>query len=525
MEDIDQLNEILSCYKILIQSDLEAYSNKKSKMRIPIMPVSLLKFLIEESTRIFTEEPTMLEIHAPICVVGDIHGQIIDILRILKECDLPPNRRYLFLGDFIDRGFFSSETLIIVLVLKVLFPRDVYIIRGNHEFEPIFDHSSFFSEITSLYGDDTIINLFMNCFSYMPLAANVDNFILCLHGGISEGLIFIDQLKSIKRPIVDFQDTLVSEILWSDPIDEPNVDYQDSPRGLGRLFGLRPVNNFLQRNGFSYIVRGHQCKPGGCESNCNRKVITVFSASNYCGIEDNKSGVLFILPSEMYETKLFPPFKQIVRNEASFVPMDMYKNSPRKKKSNETNSPTNNAEDNNNNNAIEEQKVSKQNPFDAFNTPTSERRKLVKMTDAQVAISSLPRFNFQISSPYQRRNSNFQARSQLPQPTQPTQPPQPQPQTQRQQQSQQVASPVSNSRFDKTKNARRHSLFPGPRNVDRGVSVNKPDSKLTPQSPRRTPTVFNPSNASNNSNSRGRYQAPTSGRRMSLGARFPPRDP
>lgn len=504
--EIDQLNEILSCYKILIQSDLEAYSNKKAKMRIPILPVSLLKFLIEESTRIFTEEPTMLEISAPICVVGDIHGQIIDILRIFKECDLPPNRRYLFLGDFIDRGFFSSETLILVLALKVLYPTDVYIIRGNHEFAPIFDHSSFFSEITSLYGDDTIIDLIMNCFSFMPLAANVDNFILCLHGGISEGLVFIDQLKSIKRPIVDFQDTLVTEILWSDPIDEPNVDYKESPRGLGRLFGLRPVVNFLQRNGFSYIVRGHQCKPGGCESNCNRKVITVFSASNYCGIEDNKSGVLFILPGEIYETKLFSPFNQIARNEASFIPMDMYKSSPRKKKTNDTNSPVSSPEEATNN-TNETSNVSKQksNPFDAFNTPTNERRKLVKIPDAQVAISSLPRFNFQINSPYQKRN--IQGR--------PSQP---------QIQPQQNSPPVtpSNSRFDKNVKNRRHSLFPVPgSNAERG---NKPDSKLSPQTPRRTPTVFNPSNGANNSNSRGRYQAPNPGRRMSLGARFPPRD-
>lgn len=510
--EIDQLNEILACYKILIKSDLEAYSDKKTKMRIPILPISLLKFLIEESTRLFSEEPTMLEISAPICVVGDIHGQIIDILRILKECDLPPNRRYLFLGDFIDRGFFSSETLILVLVLKVLFPTDVYIIRGNHEFEPIFDHSSFFSEITSLYGDDTIINLIMNCFSYMPLAANVDNFILCLHGGISEGLVFTDQIKSIKRPIVDFQDSLVTEILWSDPTDEPNVDYKDSPRGLGRLFGLRPVTNFLQRNGFSYIVRGHQCKPGGCETNCNRKVITVFSASNYCGIEDNKSGVLFILPSEMYETKLFPPFKPILRNEVSFVPMDMYRSSPRKKKANEPSSPTDNNNDTSNNK--DDQRIANKkstSPYDAFNTPTNERRKLVKASDAQIAISSLPRFNFQITPPQQKRTfqPRIQNRSQEQQPQQPQQ---------------QVPSPIANNRPDTTRNAnRRNSLFPT--NVSNEKKINKPDSRLSPGTPRRIPQVFNPSNANNNSNSRGRYQAPTSGRRMSLGARFPPRDP
>lgn len=495
--EIDQLNEILSCYSILIQSDLDAYSNKKAKMRIPILPVSLLKYLIEESTRIFQEEQTMLEVSAPICVVGDIHGQIIDLFRIFKECDLPPNRRYLFLGDFIDRGFFSSETLILILVLKVLFPSDVFIIRGNHEFEPIFDHSSFYSEITSLYGDDSITGLFMNCFSYMPLAANVDNFILCLHGGISEGLVFTDQIKSIKRPITDFQDSLVTEILWSDPIDEPNVDYKDSPRGLGRLFGLRPVTNFLQRNGFSYIVRGHQCKPGGCESNCNHKVITVFSASNYCGIEDNKSGVLFILPSDMYETKIFPPFKPITRNEASFIPMDIYKASPRKKKNSDINtSPNseNNLDDKNNNknDALKVTKPKQPSPFDSFNTPTSERRKLARVPDEQVAISSLPRFNFQVSPPPPKRN--FQPRIQ---------------------QQQQIPPPVpSNSRLTQARN-RRNSLFPTG-NFDK--SSNK-DSAL---SPRRVPTVFTPSNAANNS--RGSYQAPNTGRRMSLGARFPPRD-
>lgn len=328
----EQYQEILSCYSKLIKGDFEGYISKKIKMRIPIIPRSLFQSLLEESKNIFMNEPMLLNLSTPIYVVGDIHGHILDLLRFLKEFGLPPDVNYLFLGDFIDRGSFSTETLVLVLVLKILYPSNIYIIRGNHEFSTILDHSDFFSELVSLYSDDTLSTDIMNCFSYMPIAATIDEYAICVHGGIGESLIFLYQLNSIQRPLTTFDDGLVTEILWSDPTNEANVDYQPSPRGLGKLFGLRPASNFLERNGYRYLIRGHQCVKNGCEASLNYKVITVFSASNYCGVENNQSGVLLLLADEMYEFKTFPSTQnEITRNEASFVPLDIYNSSPRRK--------------------------------------------------------------------------------------------------------------------------------------------------------------------------------------------------
>lgn len=325
--EINQIKETLSFYSVLIQGEHDAYSNKKLKMQFPILPLSALTYLVEESINIFSKEPTMLEISSPICVVGDIHGQIIDLFRILKFCGQPPKLRFLFLGDFIDRGHFSLETLILVYSLKFLYPSKIFILRGNHEFEcdDIVDHSTFCSEIESIYGNCSIYELFLKSFTFLPLAAKVDNFFLCLHGGISEDFISIDQIRSIERPLTDFRKGVVQAILWSDPTDNRTVDFKDSPRGYGRIFGLSSIKNFLDDNDLRFLVRGHQCKSRGFESSCDGYVLTVFSASNYFGVEENRSAVLFIQSKGIYKTKTFPPFNEIRREDASFLSMEEYR--------------------------------------------------------------------------------------------------------------------------------------------------------------------------------------------------------
>ena len=327
---MDQYRDILTCFCTLITVDLDDYSEGRRKMRIPIVPNSLLREMLKESTEIFKNEPCILSVKPPICVVGDIHGHILDLLRIIKQYHLPPNQRYLFLGDIIDRGNFSLETAVLVLTMKVMYPKDVFVIRGNHEFAEIIDHSSFRSELINIYNDETLFDSFMECFNYIPIAANVGDYALCLHGGIGPNFVFVSQIEALQRPITNFENQLVTEILWSDPSNEEDVEYKESPRMMGNLFGKKPLVNCLQRNGFSYLIRGHQCVPNGCESAISHKVMTVFSASNYCGVEQNKCGILMLLQDETYETATFPPYKFITRNEASFVPLDIYHSSPRK---------------------------------------------------------------------------------------------------------------------------------------------------------------------------------------------------
>ena len=331
--------DILSCYSFVMSSDLSHISDKSKRMKLPIVPKQLLQSLLSEAKSVFSEEPVILSIPVPTVVIGDIHGHILDLLRILKEHQLPPTTRYLFLGDFIDRGEFSTEVMILVLTLKVLFPDDVFVVRGNHEFAPILDHTGFFRELYNLYNDDTLKDEFMDVFSYMPLAANAQGFALCVHGGIGPSWYFLEQLKDLKRPIVDFENQLVTEILWSDPTDNTDT-YEDSHRGMGVHFGKTPLMNFLQRTGFTYIVRGHQCVKQGCETSLNSRVITVFSASNYCGCDDNKCGVLILQREETYDTACYDKFNWIKRDEASFQPLDVMKDEIRPKKKPQTPSPS-----------------------------------------------------------------------------------------------------------------------------------------------------------------------------------------
>jgi protein phosphatase len=235
---------------------------------------------------------------------------------------MPLENNYLFLGDYIDRGEMNTETILLLFVLKVLYPDHFLLIRGNHEFPVLSDHSSFFSELYSIYNDETIKNLFMETFSYMPLAADIGGFAFCVHGGISPVLYFVSQIKEIERPIVDFSNQLVTDILWSDPCSSVE-QFGESPRGLGHLYGTKAVDQFLQRTGFRFLIRAHQSISKGYEPSCNFKVITVFSASNYCGADINKAGIVILLPGDTYETVVYEPLTFMRRYQASLVPLEL----------------------------------------------------------------------------------------------------------------------------------------------------------------------------------------------------------
>lgn len=322
------ISDIFDIYLSVLNSTVSDYSMKRTKLKLPLIPKDDLDNLLEQARVIFDDEPIMLRLKSPIIVVGDLHGHILDLFRILKTFGLPPQTRYLFLGDFVDRGEFSTETVTFALVLKILYPDDFYMIRGNHEFDEICDHCGFFTDITSLYGDAKIYSSFIKTFSYMPLAASIDDDALCVHGGIGPSLFMISQVESMQRPITKCDDKALIEILWSDP--KPSIQgYAPSDRGLGYYFGTNEIMKFLERSEYTVLIRGHQCVANGVESSCNNRVITVFSASNYCGVDSNQAGVLKFRTGCPYDKIQFPPLGYLKRNEASLVPMELMKKVPR----------------------------------------------------------------------------------------------------------------------------------------------------------------------------------------------------
>jgi protein phosphatase len=234
------------------------------------------------------------------------------------------------LGDFIDRGEFSTETLTLVLVMKVLFPASVFVIRGNHEFgDACVDHHQLTMEFQSLYGTPSLLATVLEMFAWMPIAADVDHYALAVHGGIGPTLRTVEELDEIQRPIVRFEPKILEDLMWSDPTERATMALP-SPRGLGVLYGVHLVSKFLEANNYSVLVRGHQCVQTGIQVSLNSTAVTVFGASSYCGDGYNRSGVLCMRPEGFLEKRIFPPIPYLKRFSVLFSDV-LFSDSDRKK--------------------------------------------------------------------------------------------------------------------------------------------------------------------------------------------------
>ncbi|KAH0795010.1 Ser/Thr protein phosphatase [Histomonas meleagridis] len=318
--NIPKYRALLDAYLSVCESDIMKYAEKEKQLILPIPEQDLLQKLFQEVKNLFMAESTMLEIRSPCIIVGDIHGHLLDLLRIIQNFGLPGPIRYVFLGDLIDRGEFSIETLIIVFLLKVLFPTRVFIIRGNHEFATLCSQCGFLSQMFAFFGDMLLYYLSIQTFEYIPLAALIDKQILCIHGGLDPNLNNVDQIRSVKRPISEFTGDFIDSLVWSDPTDNID-DFEVSSRGSGYTFGCKALKSFLSSSKIEMLVRGHECVFNGCKYHFDGRLVTVFSASNYCGMVGNEAGVLVIHSPMNYEAKTFPPLKWLLRTEVTFISM------------------------------------------------------------------------------------------------------------------------------------------------------------------------------------------------------------
>lgn len=386
MESERIFREMLLEMNKCLQCDVMQVANGNLDIHLPKFPINNLLSLIFEVKKIFQNEPMVLDVSSPIVVIGDLHGHFLDLVRILQIYGLPIKKQILFLGDFVDRGEFSIETIVYIYLLKYHFPDNVKIIRGNHEFENICSSSGFLNEIKCFYADPELFYAFMESFSFFPIAAVIDNAILAVHGGIGPSLSTIDQIKELQRPLVDFGDELVDNLLWSDPASSinslgintldsvntkpdgspkasessslpgilPPLDGSDFPvspplskvpspfsdannassptpndgeqiegflpskRGSGHLFGKNVLKAFLDANHLTKLIRGHECVQDGTLEAFDGLIITVFSASNYCGTVGNKAAALTIKDRNTFVVKRFPPIPYFHRADAMF---------------------------------------------------------------------------------------------------------------------------------------------------------------------------------------------------------------
>ncbi|CAH8432002.1 unnamed protein product [Schistosoma turkestanicum] len=251
-----------------------------------------VRYLCVTSRQIFLSQPILLELKAPLKICGDIHGQYTDLLRLFEYGGFPPESNYLFLGDYVDRGKQSLETICLLLAYKIKHPENFFLLRGNHECAAINRIYGFYDECKRRFSV-RLWKTFIDCFNCLPIAAIVDAKIFCCHGGLSPDLQNMDQIRNILRPS-DIPDTgLLCDILWSDPDKDVN-GWAENDRGVSFTFGPDVVTKFLNRHDMDLICRAHQVVEDGFEFFCRRQLVTLFSAPNYCGEFDNAGGMMSV---------------------------------------------------------------------------------------------------------------------------------------------------------------------------------------------------------------------------------------
>ncbi|KGU21102.1 protein phosphatase [Candida albicans P57055] len=277
-----------------------------------------IELICASAREIFLSQPSLLELAPPVKVVGDVHGQYHDLIRIFSKCGFPPKTNYLFLGDYVDRGKQSLETILLLLCYKIKYPENFFLLRGNHECANVTRVYGFYDECKRRCNIKTW-KLFIDTFNTLPIAAIVAGKIFCVHGGLSPVLNSMDEIRNIARPtdVPDFG--LLNDLLWSDPADTIN-EWEDNERGVSYVFSKVAINKFLSKFNFDLVCRAHMVVEDGYEFFNDRTLVTVFSAPNYCGEFDNWGAVMGVSEDLLCSFELLDPLdsaalKQVMKKE------------------------------------------------------------------------------------------------------------------------------------------------------------------------------------------------------------------
>ncbi|KAG7860142.1 hypothetical protein KL919_002847 [Ogataea angusta] len=300
----------------VIERLVEAGLAKRSPKKFMVSGAEI-KVICAKARDVFMRQPTLLELAAPVKIVGDIHGQFNDLIRIFKLCGFPPNANYLFLGDYVDRGKQSLETIILLLCLKIKYPENFFMLRGNHESANVTKMYGFYDECKRRANLKVWKNL-VDVFNTLPVAATIADRIFCVHGGLSPQLTDLNQIKNIQRPTDVPESGLLADLLWSDPQDPTqgsskasislSGDWCENDRGVSYCFSKKVVQKFCDHFQFDLVARGHMVVEEGYEFYSKRKLVTIFSAPNYCGEFDNWGAVMNVNKKLMCSFELLKPF-------------------------------------------------------------------------------------------------------------------------------------------------------------------------------------------------------------------------
>jgi len=261
-------------------------------MKCKPLTESEVRELCEQARDIFISESNVQHVRSPVTVCGDVHGQFHDLMELFQIGGKSPDTNYLFMGDYVDRGYYSVETVTLLVALKVRYNDRITILRGNHESRQITHVYGFYDECLRKYGNANVWKYFTDLFDFLPLTALIENRIFCLHGGLSPSIDNLDNIRALVRRQEVPHEGPMCDLLWSDPDDR--TGWGISPRGAGYTFGQDISEQFNRNNGLTLVARAHQLVMEGYNWSHEQHVVTIFSAPNYCYRCMNQAAIMEI---------------------------------------------------------------------------------------------------------------------------------------------------------------------------------------------------------------------------------------
>jgi len=271
------------------------------------MQKELLLQLITKVSDIFSSEPNLLKLKDPITVVGDLHGQYYDFVKMLEVGGSPGETQYIFLGDYVDRGSYSIEVLALLFSLKINFPKRIWMLRGNHESRQMTAFFNFRDECEYKF-DTSVYDAIMDALDTLPLAATINGKFIAVHGGLSPDVAKLKDINAVDRFHEPPREGIQCDLIWADPVDDKEGDpppkkgaakwIPNEVRGCSYFFTFECAAHFLQKNGLLSVIRAHEAQAEGYKMHKTNpatgfpSVITLFSAPNYCDCYGNKAAIL-----------------------------------------------------------------------------------------------------------------------------------------------------------------------------------------------------------------------------------------
>jgi diadenosine tetraphosphatase ApaH/serine/threonine PP2A family protein phosphatase len=286
---------------------------------------------------------TLIQVRSPAVVCGDVHGQYEDVTTLFAECikngkgDIgsPGNTSFIFMGDYVDRGYYSLNTFLLLATYKIQNNDRVFLLRGNHETRQITQQYGFMTECTTNYGHSGVWAETMRVFDLLPIAAVIDDCIFSVHGGISPALPLMSRLIEERRNQELPEAGILADLTWSDPDDANSIPWRPNNRGAGYIFGDKALKAFCRVNSLKFVTRSHQVvmegfkwyfggprelEKAGKNGEIQGKLINVWSAPNYGYKSGNKASFLHVdTLGGRYETFVFMEAKERLAKEKVHV--------------------------------------------------------------------------------------------------------------------------------------------------------------------------------------------------------------